>query len=384
MESEEDVETEHWTLLFLSCFIIGTSALFELAEEWLQKKFQSEVLNRKVINAVFKELTILGFVGLVMMALVKSGAMDFLDRALFNDSHERSDRRLFEEVNAGADQALTSVETVSALLQSASTLPSSMKAALMDAAVAWEQSQDKGVVDKEEEEVVSQLAMLFEEVHIMIFKVMLCFIALVVILLTQAVATRNDFMEAERVKSKDHLDKFYNGNLSYFGRMRVIQKIQYRILRREFFHPSIGTIHTQVRPANFSFATYLGMCMAEWVCQLIEVPASTWLFLMGLVFLVKPFMDLRDRALMFCLNMVSWILFGSLCLQTWQMFHVYQQCLPEICPSMKDPNPTKGDKNLKSTTPRFFNTEMVRARFRFTKWICGTSSPNKHEMCFFM
>merc|ERR1719341_2064651 len=131
------------------------------------------------------------------------------------------------------------------------------------------------MLEEEEDEMVTQICEIFEEIHILIFVIMVCFIALVTILLLSAQHTHKHF-QLNEIRQDDNWNL---ETMSFLKKWAYLDTLRYRLIRHEFYHPCDGKEIRGVKPATFDFSEYLGRCMVEFVVELIEIPPSSFVVL---------------------------------------------------------------------------------------------------------
>jgi hypothetical protein len=189
--------------------------------------------------------------------------------------------------------------------------------------------------------VATELFELFEEVHMMIFYVMVAFICLCFILLLQAQITKKKFVLCENAKLSD----FLRGNVGsltwkerFYGGHRLLQDaVEYRLVRREFFHPwDEAQRNQQARPASFDFAEYLSVCMSDMIVELVEIPSTSFVALFAILVCCKPIFMLshygRERFMVCFAWGIALILFVIMC----YVQRIYYEMLPAYAKNLKE------------------------------------------------
>jgi len=236
--------------------VVVLSAIFEAADHWVRGKLKEygDDTGSQIVDALFKEVTVLGFIGLLLFLTTRSGTADSLAAFIY------------------------------------------------------------GVRDWSAESE-NPLAETFETVHIMIFLllVVLLFQAGAILVVTRQVSRRwgdyessrgfgmtpesleSKFVEAgyiERVPNPAAprgvdliMTKPFDYGVDIWDRLQkrrsdLNKLIMYRAIRHEFLYPRREHRKTtaSVRdPALFSFESYLEKRLGKTVLALVEVSASTWL-----------------------------------------------------------------------------------------------------------
>lgn len=242
--------------------VIALSALFEKAEYWLRNQLTSygDRTGKRIIDALFKEVTVLGFIGLLLFLLTRSGLADVAAATVLG-------------------------------------------------------SRDWGV------ESDNPLAETFETVHIMIFMllVVLLFQSLAVLVVTRQVSEcwsrfersrafgseeasiETQFVKAGYIERKhdphsprqtelDILKPFTYGH-DFAERLQLRQDrlhklVMFRAIRHEFLYPRKENRKDTARvrdPALFSFSDYLRFRLGETVVALVEINVGTWVATLALL-----------------------------------------------------------------------------------------------------
>ena len=155
-----------------------------------------------MIDALYRELTILGFVGLVLMCFVRAGLMDVWSQALFgaHHAHEVSQAKALAEHHikqhgAGADHKDAVHHAVSTVIDYGAATQERRRRLFAEAAAPFKAAARRlhG----------AELVEVFEEVHMVVFIVMCVFIVLVFFLLVATAQTKQKFAEGERLRQSD-------------------------------------------------------------------------------------------------------------------------------------------------------------------------------------
>ena len=79
----------HLSMLAVVTVVIGVTMAFELLQEYLVEHTSEEV--KPVLEHLFGELTVLGFIGLIVFVVVKSGGMDEIARRAFPNATDATE-----------------------------------------------------------------------------------------------------------------------------------------------------------------------------------------------------------------------------------------------------------------------------------------------------
>jgi len=227
-------------------------------------------------------------------------------------------------------------------------------------------------------EVHSELAVLFEEVHLLVFVVMICFILLVILLLRAARSQHHIFAQGELSRQLELIERLERGP-GMWEAWHLEHLIQYRIVRREFFHPSVGNPHRRVRGAGFKFDLYLAQCMTDCVIDLIEIPPGNFIAFFVAGCLCEPALRLHGIVLRYFIAALQYLQCGAQLAILMHLRWLFSMCLPEEYPTMWHvPKHFSPDR----TRPQFYDLPLLRSDSRLSKWLRGTASPSKHEGMF--
>eukprot|EP00397_Hematodinium_sp_SG-2012_P023112 GEMP01023992.1.p1 GENE.GEMP01023992.1~~GEMP01023992.1.p1 ORF type:complete len:456 (+),score=69.97 GEMP01023992.1:174-1541(+) len=220
--------------------VIVLSLLFEMGQEYIRERAESE---HEVIEALFKELTILGFVGLLVYIVCKSGAAATLAEYLipqFRGMGENPLQESFEMIH----MVIFCVMMVFIFQALSLIFVSHERTALWD---KWENIAAKG----------------------------------------PGVSIEAQFKEYGYVDKDGHMRKPYQVP-GIFHRMFIQDDIhamlQWRALRHEFLFPSRGNVNELshvirvAEPASFDFEMYLSKMLQRVFIELVEVDMLTWIF----------------------------------------------------------------------------------------------------------
>ena len=322
-EMEEETENEFnlklRILLVIAGVLIALTIMFEMVEEFLTDLINKDFL--PILQHVYSELTILGFVGLIMFILTKSGVLQSYSKSMFFHPPP------------------------------------------------GEESSD-GACDKEEREAEAELTELVEGAHMVLFFVMICFLSQIGIMLwmTQRRMSTWRRWEAAHVGHKDIDDDdketacvkaiahhmammsvsfFHKVNpLNWYRLKQHEQKRLYLAHRHGFVHPTgktcrlmkqkaamtrNGDVFREKLPSDFAFYKYLNKIMAANLLEIVQVENITWFFVATffvVFWILIRFIDERTDILFFCMVGAVWVLLAFLSRLNVEMKAVAEQLCP--------------------------------------------------------
>jgi len=241
--------------------VVLLSSLFESGQTWVRRQiaFSGDETGKAILDTLFKEITGLGFIGLLLYLVTRSGAADVLAARVFGEQMEK-----FEGENPLAE----TFETVHMIIFLLLVVLLSQAAAVLtvsrQAADTWDEFERTRAFGTAEDSLESQLV--------------------------QAGYLQRS-LRPGAPRSMELLMKrpfVYGDNLlqRVWLRQDPLHKlIMWRAVRHEFLFPSRQDDHG-VRvpdPALFSFGSYLSSRLGENVRALVEIDLGTWLVTLGLM-----------------------------------------------------------------------------------------------------
>eukprot|EP00392_Amoebophrya_sp_AT5.2_P000499 g500.t1 len=273
----------------------------------------------KMIDAMFKELTILGFVGLSLMCLVKSGALTVAAVTIFE--HHHLEHHVAQHHEAESHGHVVHHHTVVSYEHGEQ---GDLEGGGAEAAAARRRLHGAF-----HDPIAEELFEMFEAVHMMIFFVMVAFIALVGCLLVQSSMTRAKFHLCQNLRA-EHLPSLTFKQRLLGGPTILQDTIEFRLLQKEFFHPWDRKMQNpEAHPASFDFSDYLGVCMADFVVQLVEIPSVSFATLFLLLLGAKPAFRMERENQELFLNALAWTIAVLLGLGVLLLRNIYYELLPE-------------------------------------------------------
>ncbi|CAD7955824.1 unnamed protein product [Amoebophrya sp. A120] len=376
-------EARVWTVITLFGLIIVMSIGFEEFQHGLihHYKHTGQTQMLKMIDAMFKELTILGFVGLALMCIVKSGVLTAAAVIIFEHHHLKKHIHQHEEAiehsEGGEIVHHHEVHYDRLLLERSSGSSTSGAGTVVPSEPSSPLRQLHGNFH---DPIAAELFELFEAVHMMIFFVMVAFIALVGCLLIQSGMTRTKFHLCQNLRPDQKLTL----KQKLLGGPTLIQDtIEFRLFQKEFFHPFDTKMQNpEAHPASFDFCEYLGVCMADFVVKLVEIPSVSFATLFVLLLAAKPaFRMERENREMFMLCL-AWVISGVLVGVVIFARRIYYELLP------MEYNPTNAlslaSYSMVGATgkPKYQTRTYKRGSGKLIAITHGTRAPNKQEALF--
>ncbi|KAH0475108.1 MAG: hypothetical protein KVP17_002167 [Porospora cf. gigantea B] len=119
---------------------------------------------------------------------------------------------------------------------------------------------------------------IFEDMHFLIFGVMLLFVASVAVQVTFALRKQQTW-ESYEAKSEDEM------RTELASGQKDRHQLEFSYFRMRFLHPTSPFVTTTSYPESFSFASYLSECLEENLESIVDIPIASWvasLFLLAL------------------------------------------------------------------------------------------------------
>ncbi|CAD7926936.1 unnamed protein product [Amoebophrya sp. A25] len=391
--SEEEAlhgEARVWTVICLFGLIIIMSIAFEEFQHVLihHYKHTGQTQMLKMIDATFKELTILGFVGLSLMCLVKSGALKAVAEAVFERVH--GDKHASE--HASRRHVLSHVHEHHVMVLNHEAGGVTENVVEGDRRLLLQGEKRRGAAPRRElhmeetDPIATELFELFEQVHMMIFFIMVAFIGLVASLLILSGLTREKFalcrdLKAEQVSTLSLKQKLLGGPLL------VRDAIEFRLIQREFFHPYDDKMQNpDAQPAIFDFVGYLAIAMAEFVVELVEIPSVSFATLFILLLAAKPVFRMDAEGQQFFLQALACGITLVLLAIMMRLRGIYYHLLPsDYSPGPSDAMTEYLGKELLigRGKPAYQTAKYTRGYGAWRKYLYGTLAPNKQEALFY-
>merc|ERR1719313_2877920 len=237
--------------------------------------------NREVLNAVVSEVTVLGFIALVSGVASRTNFLNKISPAVFG-----------EPPAGGAHSDLFLLRLVSRLFLGEDPSPEDIEP---NTAAAIERYPD--IRDGRN---LAELTVLFEDIHIGLFLIMMTLIALALVNYTQVNLIVKEWEHAEELIQRHAPDDAYRMlhalvqklETGFARRFRMRVYMMYISYREEFLNPSTGVQPDGVDSVSFPFFEYLRRCAGAALVESVEVPL--WMYAAnGVVVLVlRPFFSL--------------------------------------------------------------------------------------------
>jgi len=267
MELDPETEENHTlslSVFLIICVLLALSIFFELIKVKLYRSVSKSM--EKVLEVLFAELTVLGFLSLTTFVVVRANLLALLSKAIFPMQETGED----------------------------------------------------------------ELAELVETVHFDLFLVMVIFVTQTVVLiqlcesyLAEWKRMEDVFRDFDRVQAhREYLATHYSSNknihwweFSKKAKLRFSTRLfEYISLMKEFVQgrnvlpPFDTTPEKDQLPRHFTYSEYLRLCLAEFMAEIIEMTVPSWLFLSFflLVFLAIMYLSLNNEKLLTW----SWLVLG--------------------------------------------------------------------------
>jgi len=292
-------------LICLLVLIMGTIGFEHLKGliYWSVKHSRFEVM----VEAMFAELTVLGFIGLLTFVMGKSGVLKSVSETVFDIS----------------------------------------------GTTAHEQ--------KENEEKVPEI---FETLHMMLFVVMCFFVVEVMLGLLVARSQQNQWTRVENIVQDDHsklelLEMWEEQDAglepSKMAKHDIAQSdfayaLDYLALRLEFVSPREKVEQKASLGDDFDFSDYLGTAMAIVLAEIVEVSTSMWLticFIVCIVYALLISIAIDMKVLAICIVSLMYIIAATMTVFRLQMIRIRRQLVSR----------TKLRRNLDAVRENFTVTE---------------------------
>jgi len=262
-----------WAFLGIITFLLFFTVLFEFAKEHVQEAVDGTA-NEPIVTAIFSELTVLGFLALVTFLLGKFG-LDHISLMVYGHKDVAEDK--------------------------------------------------------------AKLGEILEQIHMVIFLVMVIFVfeALGMLYFAQSNAKRWQREEStvlKRAKRREHVAAFKKmkdenmptcfelaTNCSSRAREyhELQAKVQFMLIRQEFIYDeknyTVDEENPEGRPLNkdFAFSLYLKKIMGHRLAHVVELPVLQWIFLefvVGFILITTAAADGEWQYVMWTWLVIAWLL----------------------------------------------------------------------------
>merc|ERR1719171_2304702 len=240
--------------------------------------------NREVLNAVVSEITVLGFIALVSGVASRTNFLNKISPAVFGAPPA-----------AGAHGDLFLLRLVGRLLLGEDPSPEDLEPSTAAAIERFPDIRDG--------RTLAELTVLFEDIHIGLFLIMMTLIILAVLNFYQVNSIVEEWERAESLIQRHAPNEAYQmlntlvaklGNGFHRGfRMRVY--MMYISYRQEFLNPSTGVQPDGVDSVSFPFLEYLRRCAGAALVESVEVPL--WMYAANgiMVLCVRPWLAMGNE-----------------------------------------------------------------------------------------
>merc|ERR1719281_617508 len=258
----------------------------------------------EVLHALFSEVTVLGFIALLFGVMIRSGKLHEISDWFFADSapvripHEGHE--VFGNLTYNAMQNVTQ------------TMPGTFAISM-------------GSFDIRDGRQLSELTVLFEDIHIILFFIMLALIVVAAVNLHQVKQIVVEWEQSEDLVAKHGQESAFailttmvsSPARGWFQRHQLQRHLTYLLFRHEFLHPANGPSPDGVDPDTFPFGEYLRFCAGQAVVENVEVPIWMYLFNSLFVLLLRPVFGWVGHKIVILCLVVPWILCGMFALLLW-------------------------------------------------------------------
>merc|ERR1719506_103958 len=266
-------------VLTIAMWSLGNSVSLEAIGRIMNVDKDEE--NREVLHAVVSEVTVLGFIALVSGVASRTNFLNAISPAVFG-----------EPPAGGAHSDLFLLRLVSRLFLGEDPSPEDAEPNTAAAIARFPDIRDG--------RNLAELTVLFEDIHIGLFLIMMTLIALAVLNFYQVNIIVNEWEHAEELIQRhapDDAFRMLNALVSkletgFHRRFRMRIYMMYISYRAEFLNPSTGVQPDGVDSVSFPFFEYLRRCAGAALVESVEVPL--WMYAAnGVVVLVlRPFFSL--------------------------------------------------------------------------------------------
>jgi hypothetical protein len=270
-------------VLAIATWSLGNSVSLEAIGRIMNVEKDEE--SREVLNAVVSEVTVLGFIALISGIASRTNFLNSISPAVFGEPPESG---------AHTPHHLFLLRVASRLFLGEDPSPEDAEP---NHAAAIERFPD--IRDGRN---LGELTVLFEDIHIGLFLIMITLILLALLNYTQVNYIVKEWEHAEALIQRHAPDdafrmlhalvqKLETGFLRGF-RMRIY--MMYISYRQEFMNPSIGIQPDGVDSVSFPFFEYLRRCAGAALVESVEVPL--WMYAANgiMVLCVRPFLSLGN------------------------------------------------------------------------------------------
>jgi len=279
---EPTVSYDHMvTRRYAMLFMIFAIAIWSMTNELVVNSITAYTAKNggeqalEVLHALFSEVTVLGFIALLSGIFIRSGRLHSLSEWLFGDGpkHPHAEHEVFGNATVWKNIA--------------QIMPGQF--AIVE-----------GQLDLRDGRELSELTVLFEDIHIILFLIMLALIAVAAVNLHQVNQITNEWVYADKLVEKHGelsafqiLSTLTQSPMTGWFRGRKLQRhLTYLSYRHEFLWPAFGNSPEGVDPDTFPFGEYLQYCAGMAVVETVEVPIWMYVFNSFFVVLLRPFFSI--------------------------------------------------------------------------------------------
>lgn len=257
----------HDAMVFLMAGLVLISLIFHITYDQIIDWLQDNVghYSVKLAYALFKEIMLLGVIALLLSVTIRSGWAANWSRALFYD------------VTAGAGHG---------------------EGFNLDPL-----GEHHSLGDIREGHCVSELTIIFEDIHMLIFFSCTSLVGITAINMFHVRKAVALFREAEEavtynrgsigITMADLLDRYDAAQGNYFLQLKYWHQMCYLTLSSAFTTPATGRPARGVRSETFSFLDYTETCCGQAVVDQVQTPVWCYLTIAALTFICRPLLTLR-------------------------------------------------------------------------------------------
>merc|ERR1719379_561208 len=250
-------------VLTIAMWSLGNSVSLEAIGRIMNIEKDEE--NREVLNAVVSEVTVLGFIALVSGVASRTNFLNAISPAVFG-----------EPPAGGAHSDLFLLRLVSRLFLGEDPSPEDIEP---NTAAAIERFPDI-----RDGRTLAELTVLFEDIHIGLFLIMMTLIALALLNFYQVNLIVKEWEHAEALIQRHAPDDAYRMlhalvnklETGFWRGFRLRVYMMYISYREEFLNPSSGVQPDGVDSVSFPFLEYLRRCAGAALVESVEVPL--WMY----------------------------------------------------------------------------------------------------------
>jgi hypothetical protein len=310
---EHAVRRRYVLMALVFCIALWSmfNAKFIETMKWLLAVDKDEEMN-EVLNAVFAEVTMLGFIALVSGILSRSAALAQLSVLTFGPPPHTGPHSLLATGQPDMDDFL----------------------------------RVQHYPDIRDGRTLCELTVLLEDIHIGLFLIMMSLILIAAMNLKQVGVITQDWEEADAlVRTHGARDAYWmldrlleEPGIAPFRKLRFRTHQTYVCYRQEFLDPHLGEQPDGVDSDNFAYVEYLRLCAGAAIVENVEVPI--WMHMINGLFILcaRPLMDASGGFNIYLVLCPPFVLLVGFLVLLWKLRRIYGQMvvLPGSFESRKD------------------------------------------------